>query len=145
MFVIDIWWNDVSSSVYAQKGAVVLVQQGKMAENFRHFKNIAKTAKIQILDGWNRLRAVYLFSVVHRGKRETRKWPRAWLMAWDGSRLSRLRRTRARALFSLNLNKKRDCSRSMGETALWRISATCRLNISLCPEFGEEQVIEFVN
>ena len=145
MFVIDIWWNDVSSSVYAQKGAVVLVQQGIMAENFRHFKNIAKTAKIQILDGWNRLRAVYLFSVVHRGKRETRKWPRAWLMAWDGSRLSRLRRTRARALLSLNLNKKRDCSRSMGETALWRISATCRLNISLCPEFGEEQVIEFVN
>ena len=32
----------------------------------------------------SRLRAVSLFSVVHRAKRETRKWPRAWLMARDG-------------------------------------------------------------
>ena len=31
-----------------------------------------------------RLRAVSLFSVVRRAKRETRKWPRAWLMARDG-------------------------------------------------------------
>ena len=31
-----------------------------------------------------RLRAVSLFSVVHRAKREKRKWPRAWLMARDG-------------------------------------------------------------
>ena len=31
-----------------------------------------------------RLRAVSLFSVVCRAKRETRKWPRAWLMARDG-------------------------------------------------------------
>ena len=32
----------------------------------------------------NRLRAVSLFSVVRRAKRETRKWPRACLMARDG-------------------------------------------------------------
>ena len=32
-----------------------------------------------------RLRAVSLFSVVRRAIRETRKWPRAWLMARDGS------------------------------------------------------------
>ena len=31
-----------------------------------------------------RLRAVSLFSVVRGAKRETRKWPRAWLMARDG-------------------------------------------------------------
>ena len=31
----------------------------------------------------NRLRAVSLFSVVRRAKRETRKWPRACLMARD--------------------------------------------------------------
>ena len=49
-----------------------------------------------------------LSSVVRRAKRETRKWPRARLMARDGrgtkkadalvSRVSRLRRSRARAL-----------------------------------------------
>ena len=33
-----------------------------------------------------RLRAVSLFSVVRRAKRETRKWPRAWLIARDGPR-----------------------------------------------------------
>ena len=65
-----------------------------------------------------RLRAVSLFSVVCRVKRETRKWPRAWLMARDGrgcrprSRVSRLRCSRARALLSLNLKEKRDCSQS---------------------------------
>ena len=61
-----------------------------------------------------------LSSVVRRAKRETRKWPRARLMARDGrgtkkadalvSRVSRLRRARARALPLLNRKKKRDCS-----------------------------------
>ena len=32
-----------------------------------------------------RLRAVSVFSVARRAKRGTRKWPRAWLMARDGS------------------------------------------------------------
>ena len=32
----------------------------------------------------HRLRAVSLFSVVRRAKRETREWPRARLMAQDG-------------------------------------------------------------
>ena len=32
----------------------------------------------------HRLRAVSLFSVVRRAKRETREWPRARLMARDG-------------------------------------------------------------
>ena len=32
----------------------------------------------------SRLRAVSLFSIVRRAKCETRKWPRAWLMARDG-------------------------------------------------------------
>ena len=41
------------------------------------------------IDAWRRknylrLRAVSLFSVVRRAERETRKWPRAWLMARDG-------------------------------------------------------------
>jgi len=35
------------------------------------------------LRGETRLRAVSLFSVVRRAKRETSKWPRAWLMARD--------------------------------------------------------------
>ena len=61
-----------------------------------------------------------LSSVVRRAKRETRKWPRARLMARDGrgtkkanalvSRVSRLRRSRARTLPLLNRKKKRDCS-----------------------------------
>ena len=55
-----------------------------------------------------RLRAVSLFSVVRQAKRETRKWLRASLV----SRVSRLRRSLARALLSLNLKKKRDCSQS---------------------------------
>ena len=33
---------------------------------------------------YGRLRAVSLFSEVRRAKRETRKWPRAWLMTRDG-------------------------------------------------------------
>ena len=59
-----------------------------------------------------------LSSVVRRAKRETRKWPRARLMARDGrgtkkadalvSRVSRLRRSRARALPLLNRKKKRE-------------------------------------
>ena len=66
---------------------------------------------------WNiRLRAVSLFSVVRRAKRETRKWPRARLMARDGaalvSRVSRLCRSRARAFPLLNRKKKRDYSQS---------------------------------
>ena len=79
-----------------------------------------------IINIWCRLRAVSLFSVVRRTKRETRKWPRAWLMARDGrdnsfssraaalvSPLSRLRRSRARALSLLNLKKKINCSQSV--------------------------------
>ena len=56
-----------------------------------------------------RLRAVSLFSVVRRAKRETRKWPRAWLKARDGRGCPRF----ARALLSLNLKKKRDCWQSI--------------------------------
>ena len=55
-----------------------------------------------------RLRAVSLFSVVRQAKRKTRKWPRVT----DGARRERLHRSRARALLSLNLKKKRDCSQS---------------------------------
>ena len=73
---------------------------------------------------WNasacRLRAVPLFSVFRRAKSETRKWPRAWLMARAApvSRVSRLRCSRARVLLSLNLKKKRACSQSiLRETA----------------------------
>ena len=57
----------------------------------------------------HRLWAVSLFSEVH----ETRKWPRAWLKAQDGS-------SRARALLSLNLKKKRDCLQSKSSIALYR-------------------------
>ena len=45
---------------------------------------------VVLLIGWinfpggTRLRAVSLFSVVRRAKRETRKWPRAWLMITMG-------------------------------------------------------------
>ena len=83
-----------------------------------------------MIPDWYRLRPVSLFSVVRRAKRETRKWPRARLMARDGrgtkkeslsfssraaalvSLVSRLRRSRARALPLLNWKKKRDCSQS---------------------------------
>ena len=70
-----------------------------------------------------------LSSVVRRAKRETRKWPRARLMARDGrgtqiaalvSRVSRLRRSRARALPLLNRKKKRDCS----SLSQWRSYST---------------------
>ena len=74
--------------------------------------------------------------------RETRKWPRAWLKARDGrgmkkdaalvSRGSRLRRSRARALLSLNLKKKRerDCSQSKQiatdcATMFYELTACC--------------------
>ena len=79
-----------------------------------------------------RLRAVSFFSVVRRAKRETRNghardW---WRETGEArkkrsiqhffssraaalvSRVSRLRRSRARALLSLNLKKKSDCSQS---------------------------------
>ena len=64
-----------------------------------------------------RLRAVSLFSVVRRAKRETRKWPRAWLVVI--SHVSRLRRSCARALPLLNRKKKRDCSQSR-RSSIWR-------------------------
>ena len=66
----------------------------------------------------NRLRAVSLFSVVRRAKRETREWPRARLMARDGrgrprfARLAASPLARACALPLLNRKKKRDCSQS---------------------------------
>ena len=79
-----------------------------------------------IINIWCRLLAVSLFSVVRRAKRETRKWPCVWLMAREGrdnsfssraaalvSRVSRLRRPRARAFPLLNRKKKRDCSQSV--------------------------------
>ena len=60
-----------------------------------------------------RLRAVSLFFLVRRAKRRsTRKSPRAWLKARSFSRLAANQRSRTHALPSLNLKKKRDCSRS---------------------------------
>ena len=65
-----------------------------------------------------RLRAVSLFFLVRRPKRSRHKLPRAWLKARDvatkrefSSRAAVLvsRVSRARALPSLNLKKKRDC------------------------------------
>ena len=43
---------------------------------------------------------------------ERRKWPRAWLKARDGRGTRAAHRSRTRALLSLNLKKKRDCSQS---------------------------------
>ena len=67
-----------------------------------------------------RLRAVSLFSVVRQAKRETRKGPRAWLMARDGRGtkkemifFSGYHPRFARALSLLNRKKKRDCSQSI--------------------------------
>ena len=60
-----------------------------------------------IWDDPNRLRPVSLFSVVRRANRRTRKMA---TRVTDG--VSRLRRSRARALVSLNLKKKRDYSQS---------------------------------
>ena len=106
------------------------------------------------------------FSVVRRAKRETHKWPRAWLMARDGrwlwgqrvfhwlwlsgqflffyqaaalvSRVSRLRRSRARALPLLNRKKKRDCSKSIKSLTLVNSSndtleSCCRLLLLRIP------------
>ena len=69
----------------------------------------------------DRLRAVSFFSLVRRAKRETRKWPRAWLMARDGRgcrpRFARLAASPLpRACIALNLKKKRDCSHSSHKT-----------------------------
>ena len=64
-----------------------------------------------------RLRAVSLFSVVRWAKRETRKWPRAWLMVI--SHVSRLRRSCARAFPLLSRKEKRDCSQSR-RSSIWR-------------------------
>ena len=69
-----------------------------------------------------RLRAVSLFFLVRRPKRSRQKLPRAWLKARDvatkrefSSRAAVLvsRVSRARALPSLNLKKKRDCLQSI--------------------------------
>ena len=70
-----------------------------------------------VRDSWGHIdyeQYVSLFSVVRRAKCKTRKWPPAWLMARDAlvSRVPRLRRSRALALLSLNLKKKRDFSQS---------------------------------
>ena len=48
--------------------------------------------RFQSTSQYPRLRAVSLFSVVRRAKHETRKWPRAWLMARNGrgTRFARL-------------------------------------------------------
>ena len=79
-----------------------------------------------------RLRAASLFSVVRRAKRETRKWPRASALL---SRVSRLRRFRARVLLSLNLKKKRDCSQSSFRCPFYRsFRWHCRPNNSLSSE-----------
>ena len=63
-----------------------------------------------------RLRAVSLFSVVCRAKRETRKGPRAWLMARDGRGTKKemvfFSGYRPRFARALNRKKKRDCSQS---------------------------------
>ena len=64
---------------------------------------------------FDRLRAVSLFSVVRRAKRETRAkrwWQLFEKAATIVSGVSRLRRSRARALPLLNRKKKRDCSQS---------------------------------
>ena len=100
------------------------IHDGKNWHQIRISRSVErqKICRIVVMKIW--LRAVSLFSVVRRARRETRKWPRAWLKARDGrgtraatlvSRASRLRRSRARALLSLNLKKKRDCSQS-----IWR-------------------------
>ena len=87
-----------------------------------------------------RLRAVSRFSVVRRAKRETRKWPRAWLMARDGrgtalvSRVSRLHHSRARALLSLNLKKKRDCLQS--SKFVWPIFLCMYISLG-CPQCSD--------
>ena len=67
----------------------------------------------------DRLRAVSLFSVVRRAKRETRKWPRAWLMARDGRgtppsfRASRGFAASARVHCSHQVWRKREAARSL--------------------------------
>ena len=55
-------------------------------------------------------RSIFFLSLLS-GTRETRKWLRAWLKARDGRGFA-ARRSRARALPSLNLKKNRDCLQS---------------------------------
>ena len=67
---------------------------------------------------YNRLRAVSLFSVVRRAKRETHKWPRAWLMARDGRgcrpRFARLAASPLpRACIALTKSEEKETARSL--------------------------------
>ena len=69
------------------------------ANCFRVYRKLITWSTNAIIDHFKvlrgleyRLRAVSLFSVVRRAKRETRKWPRAWLTARDerGTKKERL-------------------------------------------------------
>ena len=90
---------------------------------------INQLIKMQVFDfRWKKcfirdtLRAVSLFSVVRRAKRGTRNGhARDWWRETGTlvSRVSRLRCSRARALLSLNLKKKRDCSQPTSEMRTW--------------------------
>ena len=95
---------------------------------------------------FSRLRAVSLFSVVRRAKRETREWPRARLMARDGrgsfssraaalvSRVSRLRRSRARVHSPYYSGRKRETARSLifFRTAVLRKFFNIRFSYNHC-------------
>ena len=61
-------------------------------------------------------RSIFFLSLLS-GTRETRKWLRAWLKAPDGRGFA-ARRSRARALPSLNLKKNRDCLQSTYNQAI---------------------------
>ena len=55
-----------------------------------------------------RLRAVSLFSVVRRAKRETRKWPRAGLMAREGTFRTSRRYAAPRACIALTKSEEKE-------------------------------------
>ena len=71
--------------------SLVSVSANIFKPNMSWYELQEKNLSIEATDrkGRGRLRAVSLFSVVCRAKGETRKWPRAWLMTWDGRGFSR--------------------------------------------------------
>ena len=97
------------------------------------------------IEGFSRLRAVSLFPVVRRAKRETHKWPRAWLMALV-SRVLQLRRFRAHALLSLMYWSNRGFNMHP-PPGIWKLlfkflPTRSKMQFK-CPTLGSIQVIKY--
>ena len=105
-----IWWLSIGSSetIKADHVQVDYINCNCFLVHLISAKMLVFLAKFTHNLGYER--SIFFLSL-SSGTRETRKWPRAWLKARDGRGFA-ARRSRARALPSLNLKKNRDCLQS---------------------------------